>query len=285
MNDLIPILRVENLEKRVNGFTTEIPHLEFFRGKIYGFTGPNGSGKTTLISMLNLLEKPDRGRIFFDGSEIPADETRRLHMRRRMAMVLENPYMFNSTVLGNVSYGLRVRADAKTAIENRASEALALVGLGGFEHRKARELSRGETQRVAIARAIVLDPDILFLDEPFTNIDRTNVDVLEELIREINRKRNTTIVFTTHDLFQAYRLSDEIVSIVKGRIVRGSIDNLLTGRVVVEKSAEWVQVTPDLRIAVVTDMRGDVHALIPPGTSSSRESPFSRAPGTCCGER
>ena len=274
MNDSIPILRVENLEKRVNGFTAEIPHLEFFRGKIYGFTGPNGSGKTTLISMLNLLEKPDRGRIFFDGSEVPPDEARRLPLRRRMAMVLENPYMFNSSVLRNATYGLRVRPGVKTAVENRASDALALVGLSGFEHRKARELSRGETQRVAIARAIVLDPDILFLDEPFTNIDRANVYVLEELIREINRRRNTTIVFTTHDLFQAYRLSDEIVSIVKGRIVRGCIDNLLTGHVVAEKNAEWVRVTPDLRIAVVTEMRGDVHALIPPQDIILSSEPF-----------
>lgn len=259
-----PVLEVKNLKKKINGFLLDIPDLRFNKGKIYCITGPNGSGKTTLISILDLLDKPDEGELLFKGVPIPEDETSIIKVRRKMAMVLENPYMFNTSVLRNVTYGLQVRGFDKSVKQRAAAEALDRVGLGGFAHRRARELSRGETQRVAIARAMVLEPEILFLDEPFTNIDKPNIEVLEQAILDINRISGTTIVFTTHDLSQAYRLSDEILSIIRGRLVEGSIDNLLNGRVVNEKNTQYVEVSPDLRIAVVTDKSGEVNILIPP---------------------
>ena len=92
----LPILRIENLKKSFNGFTLHIPVLEFRKGRIYGLTGPNGSGKTTLLSMLNLIEKPDTGRFFYRGEVISNNNSLGLSVRRKMAMVLENPYLFNT---------------------------------------------------------------------------------------------------------------------------------------------------------------------------------------------
>ncbi len=273
-NSSPPVLEVKNLKKTVNGFVLDVPDLSFPKGKIYSVTGQNGSGKTTLISILNLLEEPDEGRLFFCGAAIPADETSRTEIRRRMVMVLEDPYMFNTTVLRNVAYGLKARGIYKKKAERPALDALERVGLGGFARRKARELSRGETQRVAIARAIVLEPDVLFLDEPFTNIDKRYVDLLERVVLDINRRFNTTIIFTTHDLFQAYRLSDEILSLIRGRPVKGSIDNLLTGHIVEEKNTRYLVVSPELRIAVVTDRDGEANALIPPEDIILSKEPF-----------
>ncbi len=260
----LPILRIENLKKSFKGFTLHIPVLEFRKGRIYGLTGPNGSGKTTLLSMLNLIERPDKGRFFYRGEVISNNNSLGLSVRRKMAMVLENPYLFNTSVIKNVTYGLRVRLHDRKKILKRAIKALELVKLKGFEEKNAKELSRGETQRVAIARAIVLKPEILFLDEPFTNIDKVHIGVVEKLIKKINKEENTTVIFTTHDLFQAYRLCDEVLSIVSGRIVKGSIENLFTGEVEVKENSHWVQISPSLKVAVATKMKGNVHIIIPP---------------------
>jgi tungstate transport system ATP-binding protein len=269
-----PILEVENLKKKYDGFSFEVSRLRFLKGKIYGLTGPNGSGKTTFLSILNLLEEPDSGAVIFRGQAVTSSRSQRLKVRRSMALVMENPYMFRTTVMNNLTYGLRIRSADRGTLDTKANEALAMVQLNGFENRKAEELSRGELQRVAIARAIILNPEILFLDEPFTNVDRANVDVLESLIKDMNKRKGTTVIFTTHDLFQAYRLSDEIVSIVHGRIVNGSIENLFTGRVERRENAEWIRVTPDISIAVVTERRGEVHALIPPEDIILSKDPF-----------
>ena len=274
VSDLVPILSVEGLRKGFNGFNLEVPVLEFYEGKIYCLTGPNGSGKTTLLSILNLLEKPDSGRLFYRGKVISAEENQKLRIRREMVMVLENPYLFNSSVIKNVTYGLKTRYRDKKDIQEKAEEVLRMVNLSGFEDRKARELSRGETQRVAIARAVVLNPKILLLDEPFTNIDKIHISVVEKLIKRINRERNTTVIFTSHDLFQAYRLSNRIISIVNGKIIKGSLDNLFEGLIEGKDNLKWAKITPELKIAVVTEMKGDINILIPPEDIILSKKPF-----------
>lgn len=220
-----PILRIEGLKKRQgSGFTLDIPHLSFQRGKIYSIIGPNGAGKTTLLNIMNLLERPDDGNIFFNQERVtPANS---LEIRRRMGMVMENPYLFHATVYKNIIIGLKCRSSDKNIWESLVKEALQMVGLGGFENRYAPEISRGESQRVAIARVLAFKPELLFLDEPFSNIDRKHVYILEELIKEINERYQTTIVFTTHDLVQANEMADEVISLVEGRVSRGYPGNL-----------------------------------------------------------
>jgi tungstate transport system ATP-binding protein len=232
-----PILRVENLRKYYgDNLALEIPHLEFAAGGIYALIGPNGAGKTTLLRLLNLLENSSQGKIYFDGAEIDMSLPNALDARRQMTLVMQNPVLFRTSVYKNVAYGLSVRSRDKATKINAVLAALEMVGLVGFEDRKASQLSAGEAQRVALARALVLEPRVLFLDEPTANVDRRNVQVFESLIRKINAERGTTIVFTTHDLAQAYRLTDSIISLLDGKMISSSPENIFYGKI--EKNAE-----------------------------------------------
>jgi ABC-type Fe3+/spermidine/putrescine transport system ATPase subunit len=119
--------------------------------------------------------------------------------------------MFNTSVLGNVTYGLRLRRVSRSERRSHARRALAKVGLEGFEHRSARKLSSGECQRVALARALVLKPQVLLLDEPTSAIHSEFVPRIEALLEDLVRENGTTIVFSTLDPVQAHRLADTVI--------------------------------------------------------------------------
>lgn len=259
------LLRVKNLTKHYqeSGFTLYIPELEFEEGKIYGLVGPNGAGKTTLLNLLSLLDKPDGGKIFFREEKIEISSPP-LNIRRRMHMVMENPLLFQTTVFKNLILGLKIRSVKRKLWPEKVKEALQLVGLEGFEKRYAPTLSRGEAQRVVMARALVIRPEVLFLDEPFTNMDRKNVDLMEKLIKTFNHRYGATIIFTTHDLLQAYRLADEVITLLEGRLVEGSLENLFTGEVREENGLKFVKISPSLKVWVTGPRRGKVHLSIPP---------------------
>lgn len=217
MNDYL--FTVKGLTKLYNGKKVlDIPDLAIKKGLIYGVMGPNGSGKTTLLSLLSLLLRPTSGRIYFDGLEIAGRGNDESTIRQQTAMVLQNPFILNTTVEKNVAYGLKVRRWGKKEQKQKVRECLDLVGLTGFEKRKAHELSGGEAQRVAIARGIAVNPKVLFLDEPTVNIDKTHIEVVEKIIKELNGRDKTTIIFTTHDLNQAYRLADDVIVLSEGKI-------------------------------------------------------------------
>lgn len=259
-----PLFRIENLIRHNgNGFVLEIPYLVFEAGKIYSLVGPNGAGKTTLLELLNFLEKPDQGRIFFEGQEI-SNGSPCLSSRRQMTLIMQDPLLFHTTVFKNVAYGLKVRSVNKKTVQEKVSEALKIVGLSGFENRNAYHLSGGEAQRVAIARALALKPKILFLDELTANIDRTNTEIIERLIKEINRKNYTTIIFTTHDLSQAYRLADESISLLNGKIVDTPTENLFPGEIEEANGLKWICIYEGVKITIATEKTGKVHIAIDP---------------------
>lgn len=259
-----PLLRIENLIKHHgNGFVLEIPYLVFEAGKIYSLVGPNGAGKTTLLELLNLLEKPDRGRIFFEGQEIN-NGSPSLSSRRQMTLIMQDPFLFHTTVFKNVAYGLKVRSVDKKTVQQKVFNALGLVGLSGFENRNAYQLSGGEAQRVAIARALALDPKILFLDELTVNIDKINTEIIERLIKEINKKNYTTIIFTTHNLSQAYRIADESISLLNGKIVGIPFENIFSGKVEEVDGLKWIFISEGVKIVIATEKRGKVHIVIDP---------------------
>ncbi|MEK6576749.1 MAG: ATP-binding cassette domain-containing protein, partial [Nitrospirota bacterium] len=252
------LLRLENIVKRYNsGFSLEIPHLELQAGMIYSIVGPNGAGKTTLLAILDLLDEPDEGELFFKEENVGTSNS--LEIRRKMGMVMQDPYLFHTSVYRNITAGLRYRSVDRRIWKPMAKEILQMVGLEGFEKRYAPELSRGESQRVAIARILVFKPEVLFLDEPFTNIDKKNVTLLEELIKTINRKYQTTIVFTTHDLVQADRLAGDVISLVEGRVIKGSLENLFWGDVVDLEGLQSIKISPNIAVSVITECRGRVH--------------------------
>ena len=234
MNEIGEIAQLElgNVAHCYDGkVVLDISHLFIQRGMIYSIVGPNGSGKTTLLSIMNLLMRPTTGQLFFEGKPIQYEEGSRLEIQRSMAMTLQTPYLFNTTVEGNIAYGLRARGIPR---KNRAAiveDALQQVGMRGLAERRARELSGGEAQLVAIARALVIDPKILFLDEPMANVDAVHIGLLEEIISAINWDRGTTIVLTTHNLSQAYRFAHHVFPLFEGRLAPSTMHNLFGGTI------------------------------------------------------
>ena len=190
--------------------------LQIHKSEILALIGPNGSGKTTLLKVLAFLESPTSGELKFQGKK--ADFKNCEEMRMNSTLVFQKTILFNTSVYNNIAYGLKIRKIAKKTRETEVRKALELVKLEGFEKRPARKLSGGEQQRVAIARALVLNTELLLLDEPTANLDPKNARIVEEVIDKVNRKRGTTIVMATHNMFQARELPHRIALIDEGSI-------------------------------------------------------------------
>lgn len=222
------MIRIEKLTKRFGN--TETIHeisLDIRAGEVFTFIGPSGCGKTTLLRLIDLLDQPTTGTLFFGGQDTAGTETERLQFRRRMAMVFQKPAVLSTTVAANVSFGLKFRGVPEDEMQQKVSAALELVGLADFARRMAVTLSGGEMQRVALARAIVTEPEVLLLDEPTANLDPVSSDLIENLIRRINKKFGTTIIMSTHDMIQGQRLADRIGVIMGGRLVQvGSAEEI-----------------------------------------------------------
>lgn len=215
------MIRCENLgwdagEKTVlDGITLEVT-----KGEAFGLIGPSGGGKSSMIRVLDLLVPPTRGRLWLDGEEVVRGSSDIVALRRRMAMVFQRPAAFRMNVFENVAYGLALRGVSLAVLRTRVAEALELVGLGGFEDRRASTLSGGELQRISIARCLVTDPEVLFLDEPTANLDPLSTNVIEEVVASLRRDRGTTVVMATHNLEQGQRLCDRLAVMAGGRLVQ-----------------------------------------------------------------
>jgi len=261
------IFKVKNLKKVYNGkIVLDVDNLNFQEGKIYAIVGPNGSGKTTLLNILNLLEKPDEGQIFFHDQEISnKSNSDTLEIRRRMTLVNQDPFLFHSTVYDNIAYGLKIRSIPSKVQKSRIKSALNIVGLSGFKDRKANQLSGGEAQRAVIARALVIEPEVLFLDEPTANIDQKHIDVVERIIKKIKKEIKTTVIFTTHDLSQAYRLADEVISLLDGKVSKQVPENLLRGEIIEkEDGLKWFKTMRNIKFAIVSEKVGPAYISIDP---------------------
>lgn len=222
------MLEVQDLVKSYQGKTVlDMSGLTFEAGKITAVIGPSGAGKSTLLNLLNGLERPDAGRIHFDGEEVTASKGYRQELQNRMAMVFQKPVMFSTTVEKNIAYGLRIRKLPAEEIQKRVAEAAAWLGLSGLLKQKALTLSGGEAGRVSVARALVIRPEVLLLDEPTANLDPANVTLIEEVIRKASREYGTTVIMVTHNMFQAKRLADHVVCLMEGQLVEsGSADQV-----------------------------------------------------------
>jgi len=215
------ILRTVNLEQRA-GPTRLLKNinLEVKRGEVFIIVGPTGAGKTTLLRLLDMLDTPHSGGIYFQGRKVTGPGVNVLEVRRRMAMVFQKPVVFNTSVYDNIAYPLKVRGEANSIIRSRVEELLKVCGLSGFAKRKARTLSGGEAQRVALARAVITDPAILFMDEPTANLDPASVKSIEDLLVGFNTRNNLTVVMTTHDLQQGQRLAQRAGVLMQGELVQ-----------------------------------------------------------------
>ncbi len=226
------ILELKGVTHIYNGVKVlDISTLAIEKGRIYGVVGPNGSGKTTLLSIMSLVLRPTSGEVYFEGHPVRNDVKAFATARKSMTMTLQSPYLFDMSVAKNVAYGLRARGIPKKVCDENVRGALGLVGLNGLEKRRAKELSGGEIQLVALARALVLDPAILFLDEPTANLDVRHVRRFENIVSRINADRRTTVVMTSHNLSQAYRLTEEVFSLFDGSVVAATMHNLFSGKI------------------------------------------------------
>lgn len=188
-------------------------------GEVTAIVGPSGGGKSSLIRLLNRLEEPSSGTIRLDGEAIGAFEPAQL--RRRVAMVLQKPFMFEGTVLANLQRPFLYRnAPPPDAASAEIDEVLALARLAPeLLPREARSLSLGQQQRVSLARALIAGPQVLLLDEPTSALDRPTADRLAATIRAICHGRNLTVVMVTHDLRLAGRVADHLLYLEGGRIL------------------------------------------------------------------
>ena len=192
-------------------------------GGLLCLLGPSGCGKTTTLKMIAGLETPDRGRVCFGARDVTAVPPE----RRDTVLVFQNYLLFPfMNVEENVGFGLRMRGMQSTEIKRLVDRMLETVRLEGLGHRTPEELSGGQKQRVALARALVLEPSVLLLDEPFSNLDAHLRDEMRDLILQLKEQMSLTIVFVTHDQEEAVLLADRIALMFDGRIrqVGGAAD-------------------------------------------------------------
>ncbi len=193
-------------------------NLRVDKGEVFALIGPTGAGKTTLLRLIDLLDMPTSGRIYFDGLDTTELAKLKLEVRRRMAFVIQKPVVFNASVYDNIAYGLKWRGVEKSSLRQRVNNILELITLSDYKGRNARTLSGGEAQRVAIARALAIEPELLLLDEPTANLDPASTSRIEELIANIIHRYNTTIIMATHDISQGQRLANRIGVLINGEI-------------------------------------------------------------------
>ncbi len=189
--------------------------IDFERGHFVTFLGPSGCGKTTLLRMVAGFYEPDEGEILLNGKRIEKIPP----YGRNTAMVFQEYALFpHMNVFDNVSYGLRVKHKPKKEIETRVTEALELMQLKGMQNRYPNQMSGGQQQRVAVARALVMNPDLLLLDEPLSNLDAKLRESVRVELREIQKKMGLSTIYVTHDQTEAMSLSDQIIIMNKGHI-------------------------------------------------------------------
>jgi len=217
MNEPRPAgLLIDRVSKDLGGRTiVSDMQLEVHAGELTCLLGPSGCGKTTTLRMIGGFLQPDAGRILIDG----ADVSRLAPERRPTAMVFQNYALWpHMTVFNNVAFGLKLRKLPKKEIRRRVEDVLQLVGLTHHIHSYPARISGGEQQRVALARALVLEPKVLLLDEPLSNLDaKLRVRVRED-IREIQQRIGITTVFVTHDQDEALSISDRIAVMSDGKV-------------------------------------------------------------------
>ena len=194
--------------------------LDVAEGEFVALLGPSGCGKTTVMRMIAGITEPDRGEVHLGDTRVDGLPPE----RRNVGLVFQSYALFpHMTVASNVGFGLRMRGVSKAHAIRRVEEALALVDLTTLARRYPRELSGGQQQRVALARALVIEPKVLLLDEPLSNLDAKLREHLREDIRALQQRLGITAIYVTHDQSEAMALADRVILMNAGRIVESGV--------------------------------------------------------------
>jgi glycine betaine/proline transport system ATP-binding protein len=277
-------------ELRAEGTTAAVidASIEVGEGQIFVVMGLSGSGKSTLLRMLNGLLEPTAGTVRFDGQDLTSLSDRELRKVRseKISMVFQHFALFpHRSVLENAAYGLEVQGVPRAERERRATEALALTGLEGWEKSWPDELSGGMQQRVGLARALATDADLLLMDESFSALDPLIRRDMQDQLLELQKTLKKTIFFITHDLNEAMRLGDRIAVMRDGRIVQtGSAEDILV-RPANDYVASFIQDVDRSRVltagAIMTGTGTVLGTTAPDGRELATEAEFrAAAPAT-----
>ena len=220
------IIRGEHLGREVDGKRIlEDINLEVSEGEVVAIVGPSGAGKSSLLRLLNRLDEPTSGTVYFEGKDYRTLAP--VELRRRVGMVMQSAFLFHGTVAENIRFGPAQRDEPLS--EQAIGGLLAQVGLEGFSARDIHNLSGGEAQRVALARALANSPTVLLMDEPTSALDEDSKLGIENLISAVVASRRLTCVIVTHDLQQAGRMAGRVVLLSSGRLVRTGLTREVLG--------------------------------------------------------
>ena len=212
------MITLEQMEYHVSGRKIlAISELVIEKGHIFGIMGPNGAGKSTLLKLLSLLDSPTRGAIYFKGEKI-SPHTITLEQRRKFAIALQQSLLLNTTVFQNIALGLKIRKMPRKVIKQKVDYWLEKFNIPHLADKHAYQLSGGEAQRVNLARAMILEPEILCLDEPFSALDFPTKMSLMQDFKSILTQAGTTAIFVSHDLLEIKYLTDQLFIVMNGEL-------------------------------------------------------------------
>jgi tungstate transport system ATP-binding protein len=252
------ILSVKNLSvKKSNKEIINIEDFTITEGSITSIIGENGAGKTTFILTMAGLLKPSTGTIFFKNKMIK--DMLLSEYRKNISIVFQENLLINDTVYNNIAMGLKFRKFHISSIEKKVDDILHRFKISHLKYQKANTLSGGEAKRVSIARALVIEPQILFLDEPFSSLDTlSKEDIITDMIKVL-KDNKITVVMSTHDKYEAFRLSDSIIVLEKGKIIQKGlkeeiikhpansfvasfvgVENIIEGIIIEKKSGSFI---------------------------------------------
>jgi len=238
-----PALSLVNLTRRF-GSQVAVDHLslDVAQGELLALIGASGSGKTTTLRMIAGYEFPDEGQVLLAGEDgVPRDITALSPQRRNFGMVFQHYALFPHMTVGeNVAFGLEARGVSKRERAERAEQALAATGLAGVAERPVQSLSGGQQQRVALARAIVIEPRVLLLDEPLSNLDYALRQAMHAELRATLRRFGVTVVFVTHDQEDAFAVADRVALLSRGRLLQVGTPEDLYDRPASREVAEFI---------------------------------------------
>ena len=220
----------------------------FEKGEMVALVGKNGAGKSTLFLHLNGIYKPDEGKVFIDGEELKYDKKSLLKFRQKVEIVFQNPddQIFAPTVEEDVAFGPLNLGLPMEEVQDRVEEALARVGMSGFEKKAPHHLSGGQKKRVAIAGILAMKPEIMVLDEPTAGLDPQGVENLTNLLKELNQE-NITIIISTHEVDLVPNYAKRIFVLVDGLLIAEGTPKEIFSQPEILKKA-------NLKVPIVTEL-------------------------------
>lgn len=250
------IYQLNNLQFQYAGkLALSLNQVAIQEGKTTALIGANGSGKSTLLYLLAFLQSPSQGELLFKGQQVNDRGLR--HYRRRVGFLAQKPFMLRGTVYDNINLALKIQG--KKQRPEKIYRALKQLDINYCASQQAKQLSGGELQKAALARILVLEPEVLLLDEPFSYLDQSSAQALEGFLQTYTQQTGQSLVFSTHDRLQGFALADNVLALTEGQQVLTPMINLFHGKVI-----EHVFYAGPMRIILTEAITTARHASINP---------------------